>query len=150
MFTGEYRHTVDGKGRISVPSDIREILRVQYDGHLVITKALLGRCLWAFPQVEWTGLAQKIAGVGVGNRQLIKLKRRLFPAARTCPVDRAGRILVPESLRQHAGIEREATFVAVGKYIELWRPDLWAEEADSLDDDESTDALLETMAELGL
>ncbi len=150
MFTGEYTHTLDAKGRISVPADIRDVLRVRYDGQLVITKALLGRCLWAFPYSEWAALAQKIAGVGVGNRQLIKLKRRLFPAARTCPVDKAGRILLPEQLRHYAGVERDATFVAVGKYIEIWRPDLWEQEADSLDDDESTDALLETMAELGL
>ena len=150
MFTGEHKHSVDKKGRVSVPSEMREVLREQYDERFVVTKGLLGNCLWAFPYDEWKKLAEKIADTGVGGRQLIKLKRKLFPAARTCPVDKAGRILLPEPLRAYAQIEGACTFASAGRYVELWRPEFWDEEAAQLEDDESTDAILDTMADLGL
>jgi len=150
MFTGEYKHSVDKKGRTSVPAEMREVLRTAYDERFVVTKGLLGTCLWAFPYSEWEKLAQKIAETGVGSRQLIRLKRKLFPAARSCPIDGAGRILLPSGLREHALIGNECTFASAGRYVELWQPALWEEESASLDDDESTDAILDTMADLGL
>ena len=150
MFMGEYKHSVDKKGRTSVPADMREVLRTLYDERFVVTRGLLGKCLWAFPYGEWKILADRIADTGVGGRDLIKLKRKIFPPARTCPVDKAGRILLPEPLRLYAGIEAECTFASAGRYVEIWQPELWAGEAADLQDDESTDAILDTMADLGL
>jgi MraZ protein len=148
MFTGEFTHSLDLKGRVSVPAEIREVLRIQYDERLVITKSLEGTCLWAFPYGEWDRLAERIAEKGVGGRQLIRLRRRFFAPARTCPLDKAGRILVPEPLREHAVLDKEITFASMGGYIELWSPSLWQAEVESLD--EGADALLEAMVELGL
>jgi MraZ protein len=150
MFTGEYKHSVDKKGRSSVPAEMREVLKTEYDERFVVTKSLLGTCLWAFPYTEWKKLADKIGESGIGSRQLIRLKRKLFPAARTCPVDKAGRILIPEPLRQYAGIEGDCIFASAGRYVEIWRPDLWEEELLAVDDDASTDAILDTMVDLGL
>ena len=150
MFTGEYKHTIDAKGRVSVPSGMRDVLRVSYDERFVITHSLLGRCLWAFPYEEWQALAERIAKSGLGGRPLMKLRRKLFPNARTCPLDKAGRILLHEPLRMYAEISQEVTFASVGRYVELWRPELWDTEKASLDDDETTDILLTAMAELGL
>ena len=148
MFTGEYTHAMDSKGRVSVPVELREVLRAHYDERFVVTKSLEGGCLWAFPFKEWQRLADRIAEKGVGGRELIKLRRRFFAPARTCSIDRAGRILLPEPLREHARLENQVTFAAMGGYVEIWRPDLWSVEVSALD--ESEDALLEAMAELGL
>lgn len=150
MFTGEFKHSIDTKGRVSVPSNMRDVLKSDFDDRLVVTHSLLGRCLWAFPHAEWEALADRITRSGLGGRALMKLRRKLFPSARICPIDKAGRILLPDALREHAGLGREVTFASVGRYVELWQPELWEEEKGSLDDDETTDALLDTMAELGL
>ena len=148
MFTGEYTHTMDGKGRVSVPAELRDVLKAHYDERLIVTKSLEGGCLWAFPSKEWQRLADRIAEKGVGGRDLIRLRRRFFAPARTCTLDRAGRILLPEPLREHAQLEKDITFAAMGGYIEIWQPELWMSEVNALD--ESEDALLDAMAELGL
>ena len=150
MFTGEYKHSIDTKGRVSVPAEIRNVLKSEYDERFVVTKALSGGCLWAFPYDEWKKLADRIADSGIGSRQLIRLKRKLFSAARTCPLDKAGRVLLPETLRTAASIEGECVFASAGRYVEIWQPGLWEEELASLDDDESADAILDTMAGLGI
>ena len=150
MFTGEYTHTMDDKGRVSVPADMRDVLRRKYEERLVITKSLHGKCLWAFPEPEWEKLAEAIASSGLAKRQLHSLKRFLFPAARTCALDRAGRILVPNALRAFASIAEAATFVSVGKYIEIWQPEQWLGISEELAGDDSVDAVLDAMAEIGL
>ncbi|MEC8023552.1 MAG: division/cell wall cluster transcriptional repressor MraZ [Myxococcota bacterium] len=150
MFTGEYTHTMDEKGRISVPADMRDVLRRKYEERLVLTKSLHGKCLWGFPEPEWEKLAEAIAASGLAKRQLHSLKRFLFPAARTCALDRAGRILVPGALRTFAAISDAATFVSVGKYLEIWQPDNWLSVSEELAGDDSVDAVLDAMAEIGL
>ena len=150
MFTGEYTHTMDEKGRISVPADMRDVLRRKYEERLVLTKSLHGKCLWGFPEPEWEKLAEAIAASGLAKRQLHSLKRFLFPAARTCALDRAGRILVPGALRTFAAISDAATFVSVGKYLEIWQPDNWLGVSEELAGDDSVDAVLDAMAEIGL
>ncbi len=151
MFTGEFKHALDEKGRVSVPAGMRNVLRGRYDcEEIVVTRSLHGTCLWGFPHREWEALAQRIAESGLGAVDNVQLKRKFFPAARECPIDKAGRVLIPEELRKHAGIGGDAVFLGMGKYVEIWDPALWAEESKRLDDEDTATHLLETLGKLGL
>ena len=151
MFIGEYTHALDAKGRVSVPRDFREVLRVRYSEPLVITRGLHGHCLWGFPAEVWEELVRKLMGTGgMGSTRALDLQRWLLSRAAQCHLDKAGRVLLTPKLRKHAQIERDVCFVGLGSRIELWHPALWEEAADKLDDDESALALLSAMAELGL
>lgn len=151
MFTGEFKHTLDEKGRVSVPAGMRNVLRGKYDDDsLIVTRSLLGSCLWAFPHREWEALAERISDSGLGASQLIQLRRKFFPAARPCPIDKAGRILLPDELRSHASITADAVFLGMGKYVEIWEPTQWTTESQRLDDEDTSTQLLETLGKLGL
>ncbi len=151
MFTGEYTHSLDAKGRVSVPSDMRDELRVSYaEEQLMVTKSLLGQCLWAFPMKGWDELAERISSASGGGAQLIQLRRVLFPPARKCPLDKAGRILLPEELRRHANIGDTVFFGGNGKYIELWNPEAWNAEGLTIGTDENKAAIVNAVGHLGL
>ena len=146
MFTGEHSHTFDSKGRIAVPAEMRDVLRAQYAEVVYVTRSLHGPCLWAFPEAVFQDFMKRVAERGLANPRLSKLGRRLFAPARKCPLDRTGRVLIPEKLREAAGLTRDAVFLGMGNHIEIWSPEQWTEEEGALDLDDSLDA----MAELGL
>jgi len=151
LFSGEFKHAVDGKGRVSVPSRVRDVLKTKHDDELlVVTRSPADSCLWAFPQSLFEKLATEIASRGVGNRALMKLRRKVFHAATPCSIDKHGRILLPEKLREYADIVKEAVFVGQLTYVELWAPGRWETELDTLDEDATVDSMLNTMSELGL
>ena len=141
MFMGEYNHTVDAKGRLIVPSKFRE----QLGDEFVVTKGLDG-CLFVYENTEWKVLEEKLHTLPLTNANARKFSRFFLAGATSCEVDKQGRILLPQILRDFAGIEKEAVLVGVGSRIEIWSRERWLE-ANSYGDMEEIE---ENMEGLGI
>jgi MraZ protein len=129
VFTGEYRHAVDEKGRIAVPARFR----AQLDGGCVVAR-WLDTCLAIFPMADWEQLATKVGGLPITDPNARLLQRQLFAGAFETELDRQGRVLVPQGLRAFAGLENEAMVLGSRDHAEIWAPARWDEYSQSLDD----------------
>lgn len=125
---GEYNHTVDAKGRMIVPSKLREQLGVSF----VVTKGM-DKCLFAYPNNEWEIFEGKLRQLPTTNEKSRQFKRFFLGSATDCEVDNQGRILLPASLREFAGILKDVTIVGVGERAEIWSKEKW-EEQNNIDD----------------
>jgi len=127
MFRGRYEHTMTDKGRISVPSKFREVLRAKYsDETLIVTN--FDRCLTAYPVKEWDGIESRISELPQFKTEVISFLRYLMGGAVDCPVDGQGRILIPPSLRGHAKIEKEVVLLGMLTRFEIWSKEVWEKE----------------------
>lgn len=121
MFLGEYQHTLDAKGRVSLPRRFRD----QTGGKLVVTKGL-ENSLWVMTKEEWDAFE----GALLQGNQLTANQRKLrlffLGSAGEVDVDGAGRIAVPKPLRDHAGLTRDVAVIGNGDRIELWDSEAWA------------------------
>lgn len=122
MFLGEYSHTIDEKGRLTIPAKFRAALA----GGIVITQGLDG-CLAIYPLPEWEKLAGKINSLPVTTKAARNFRRFLFSEAAQVQPDRLGRILVPKSLRERADVNGETLIVGLDTYLEAWNPGRWKE-----------------------
>lgn len=120
MFLGEYTHTIDDKGRITIPAKFRSELA---DG-LVVTRGF-DQNLMVFPLQEWEELAGKIADRPLGDEGVRAFRRRVFSGATDLSPDRQGRIIVPPYLREFAGIDGEVVIAGMYNYVELWSLEAW-------------------------
>jgi len=146
MFTGKRTNSMDSKGRVAIPAKMRDVLRTNYGPTLMVTRGLLGSCLWVFPLEEWGALKDRIAESGVSGARLIRLKRLLYASAEACEMDKSGRILIPDNLAIQANLEKEVMFVGMDGHIEVWKPEAWAAEEEQLSEGES--ALLEIVEDI--
>lgn len=127
MFMGSYEHTLDDKGRLSIPSRFREILiEKQVPERLIVTQGL-DACLFGYPLDEWKKFEEKIISRPINHGDDRYFVRRLLAGAIDCPFDKQGRICLPSPLRQFAGIGRDAVVVGVSSRIEIWCPERWRE-----------------------
>src|SRR5512136_1181648 len=117
MFLGEYAHTIDDKGRLTIPAKFRDEL----EGGVVVTRGLDG-CLWAYGRAEWEILAEKIGKVPTTNEAGRNFSRFMFSGAFDSVPDRQGRILVPQNLRDYADIQEETIIIGVMNKLEIWNP----------------------------
>ena len=123
MFRGRYEHTLDSKGRLSIPARFRETLSGDGDGRLVITT--FDDCLIAYPYQEWCILEERIAALPEFKRDTRSFLRFFYSSASDCTIDKLGRILVPQPLREYAKLEKEIIVVGVFKQFEIWSKDMW-------------------------
>jgi MraZ protein len=142
VFTGEYRHAVDVKGRIAVPARFR----AQLDGGAVVAR-WLDTCLAIFPMAAWEELSAKVGSLPVTDPNARLLQRQLFAGAFETELDRQGRVLVPQGLRAFAGLEDEAMVLGSRDHAEIWAPARWETYSESLDD---PDAFAQAIAGLGI
>ena len=142
MFTGEYRHAVDAKGRIAVPARFR----AQLDGGAVVAR-WLDTCLGIFPMAAWEELATKVGGLPMTDPNARLLQRQLFAGAFETDLDGQGRLLVPQGLRAYAGLEVEAMVLGSREHAEIWAPARWEAYSESLND---PDAFAQAIAGLGI
>lgn len=150
MLRGRYEHAMDEKGRTSVPSRFREAMTAQGDGYLVLTTGL-DACLVAYPMREWLAFEERLAKLPQFDASVAMLRRIYVSSAVECEVDKHGRILVPQSLRKHAGLEREALWAGMGRHAEVWStPRFEALQRAALDDEDKRRGIAERLAELGL
>jgi MraZ protein len=118
VFTGSFFHTMDSKGRVSIPARYREILKERKDRHLILTN--FGGYVLAFPQSEWLKIEQKFAELPLFKKELRAFQRFLISGVEECLLDRQGRILVPPNLRDYAGLSREVCLVGAIRCFEIW------------------------------
>ncbi len=133
MFLGQYRHSIDSKGRLTIPSRFREVLLAE--GAFVsqgFERNLMVRTVPAFEQ-----LSKKVEALSQTVQTSRLLKRLIFSTAERVEVDKAGRILIPEFLRQAAGLQNETVIIGAGDYFEIWSPEIWAEQESELQDTEA-------------
>ncbi len=117
LLTGEYRNTLDEKGRILFPSRLRSDVKTNV---LVVTQAL-DNCLWLFTPDEWEKLSSKIMeSASPFNPKNRLVLRRLIAPAQEIEFDKSGRLSIPSSLREYASLEKECVLLGINKYIELW------------------------------
>jgi MraZ protein len=125
LFRGRYEHTIDDKGRISIPVKFREILNDKFDERLVITN--IDNCLAAFPYPVWSVIEEKVQGLSVLKREANAFLRFFYSSAIDCVVDKQGRLLIPPTLREYADLRKEVMLVGEGKKIEIWSKERWLE-----------------------
>ena len=118
-FRGQFSHTLDKKGRVSIPVRFREILRAQYDDQLVLSPRE-GGCIRAYPLLEWERLEENLKRFNKFNRTVDNFKRMLFSSAQDCSMDAQGRILVHPELRERAGLGEKVLFVGMMEFFEIW------------------------------
>lgn len=141
MFTGEYHHNLDAKGRMIIPVKFREDL----SGAFVVTRSLDG-CLSMYRPEEWDVLERKLNSLPMTNEKARRLKRFLLGGAVSCELDRQGRILIPQVLRETAALHKDIVLVGVGDHVEIWASEKWASDNDFSD----MDMLASDMEGLGI
>ena len=142
MFMGEYNHTIDAKGRLIIPSKFRELLGEEF----VLTKGLDG-CLSIYPMDEWKAFEEKLRALPLTNKNARTFTRFFVAGATNCELDKQGRILLPATLREFAGLEKDVVLTGMLNRIEIWSKEKWNEN-NSLDD-VAMDEIAEQMTDLG-
>ena len=138
MLKGEYNHTIDDKGRVIVPVKLREELGDKF----VITKGLDG-CLWMFDNDEWDKVEQEIQNMPFTLMEARKLARFMIAGAYDGEPDKQGRIVIPPSLREYAGIQKDVVLAGVGSRVEVWAKEKYDIATDFGDMDQMAEKLIE-------
>ena len=146
MFRGRSVHTLDAKGRIRIPTRFREVLTTRYEDRFIITN--LDRCLIAYPLSEWEVIEQKLGELSLVRQDVKAFQRFFISGATECNFDKQGRILIPQTLREHASLERDVVLAGMLKSFEVWSKPLWDEEISRARDDFAE--ITTTLAELGI
>ena len=118
MFIGRYQHTIDPKGRVSIPARYRNAL-AQYDGNLVVVPQ--DQCLNVYPFAVWERVVGALNEQSQFDERLRRVGRLWISRAREAELDGAGRILLPPDSRQQAGLAKDVTLVGLGReFFEIW------------------------------
>ncbi len=127
MFRGTFEHTIDDKGRISVPARFREMLQATDDDRLVITNFLISsvRCLDVYPHAAWVQLEERLRAKPQFDQRVLRFQNYYFAAAHDCVLDKQGRLLLPPVLREYAGLTRDVVFTSALEKFRIWDRDQW-------------------------
>jgi len=129
MFMGEYRHTVDAKGRMIVPAKFREGLGEQF----VLTRGL-DQCLFGYPRNEWKLSEEKLKALPLTKKDARAFTRFFFSGATECELDKQGRVNIASSLLNYAKLEKECVVIGVSNRIELWSKVIWEQYTEEQED----------------
>jgi MraZ protein len=146
MFYGSHAINMDAKGRIAIPSRVRELLQDCCNGQVVLTAHTENRCLHLFPENHWQEILPKIEALPSFNKISRRVKLLLMGHASQLELDGNGRVLVPPTLREYAGLEKKLMLVGQGKGLELWSEDKFGEYIDASVDDEDMPDGMQTLA----
>jgi MraZ protein len=134
MFLGRYHHTIDQKGRLTVPARYRELLAAEgayltqgFDHNLIV-----------YPQPIFDIISRRVNQLSMTDPSARLLKRLMFSNAELVALDKTGRILIPQFLREALSFNSEAVIVGMGDYFEIWSPDLWLGQATLMEKSEPT------------
>jgi MraZ protein len=120
MFMGEYQHSIDDKGRLTIPSKFREHLGVKF----IVTRGL-DNCLFVYPSAEWSVLEQKLKSLPLMKSDARAFARFFFSGAVECELDRQGRVNLPNHLIDYAKLEKECVVIGVSSRVEIWSKAAW-------------------------
>ncbi len=132
MFLGQFYHTIDSKGRMTIPARMRDLLS---DG-VYLTQGF-DRNLRLLNEPAFNAMAEKINHLSETNPKIRLLKRLFFSSASRVELDSLGRVLIPQFLRDFAALESEAVVVGVGEAIEIWSLSAWQEQLSALSDSDA-------------
>ena len=138
---GEYEHSLDAKGRLIMPSKLRQDIGEKF----VITKGLDG-CLFAFSHEEWLNFETKLKSLPLSDKNARNFVRFFLSGATECEIDKQGRFLIPNNLRTAAELEKEAVIIGVGTRLEIWNKENW----EKCDENISAEDIAENMTMLGI
>ena len=141
MFMGEYNHTIDAKGRLIIPAKFRETLGEEF----ILTKGLDG-CLSIYPMDEWESFEEKLKALTLTDKNARAFLRFFVAGATSCELDRQGRILIPSTLREFAGLEKEVVLTGNLTRIEVWSKERWIENSNY----DNMDNIVASMQEKGI
>ncbi len=146
MFAGRYEYSIDDKSRVSIPAKFREALGQSYDLRLILTN--LDGCIVAYPYQEWLAIQVKVSAAGTIRKEARAFLRYFYSGASECPIDKLGRILIPQALKTDAHIQKNVVITGVGKKIEVWAKEKWEELVKLATAD--PDQIADIVSELGL
>jgi MraZ protein len=148
MFRGSSFHTIDNKGRIIIPARFREGIKSEGGDGVMISR--LDSCLVAYPFDEWRNLETKILSLAETSENMRRFRRVFIGGAFECPYDKQDRILIPQSLRQYAGLDKEIVLVGVLNHFEIWARENWDQENMNLEEDMKKEEVRNEIAKLGI
>ncbi|MEK7082386.1 MAG: division/cell wall cluster transcriptional repressor MraZ [Patescibacteria group bacterium] len=143
MFIGEYQHTLDAKKRLAIPAKVRRL----FGEKAVITRGL-NNCLFLYPMEQWRVLTEKLGTLSVGQGDTRSFSRLMFSGAMEVELDSLGRVLVPDYLKNYAGLSQRVVIIGVHDRLEVWDEDRW--NGYKQDAEKNTDMIAEKLGELGL
>lgn len=136
MFLGSFAISMDDKGRVAVPARVRELLAEMCQGRIVVTAHTEERCLLIYPESKWQELLPQVEALPNINRKARMMQRLLLGYATPLEVEGNGRILLPPTLREYAGLDKKLMLIGQGKKLELWSEQRWFEWLDAAGADE--------------
>ncbi len=126
MFYGEYSHSIDRKGRLILPAKFREVAKNNFIDKFFVTRGL-DKCLFMFSEEEWKSQENKFKAISFTKQEGRTFNRIYFSGAVDVIPDKQGRILLPQYLKDFAGIKREVIIVGISNRIEIWSAQGWEE-----------------------
>lgn len=143
MLIGEYTHNIDVKKRLAIPAKLRKEL----GEHAILTRGL-DNCLFLYPMQEWQKLTEKLAQLPVGQGNTRSFLRLTLAGAVEVELDQLGRILVPDYLKNYAGLKQRVVLTGVYNRLEIWDEERWTNYKTEVE--KNTDMIAEKLGELGL
>jgi MraZ protein len=143
VFLGEYKHSIDDKGRMALPARFRAGLR----GGLVITRGL-DNCLFIYPKEEWEHLAQKLIQLPISQANTRVFARLMLAGAMDVSVDKQGRVMVPDYLRKYASISQKVVVAGLYNRLEVWDEKSW--ESYKSKTEKNSNEIAEKLGEIGV
>lgn len=121
MSLGTFQHSLDAKGRITIPAKLRDVL-----GETFVATQGLDNCIFLYPMPEWQVVEKKICGLPMSRPEARSFQRFFLSGASEMEIDKQGRVVLPSNLRVFAGIEKDIVIIGVGSRIEIWAAEKWA------------------------
>lgn len=143
MFIGEYQHAIDPKKRLAVPSKFR----VELESKVVVTRGL-DRCLFVYPMKVWQELAQKLGAIPIGESATRSFVRLMLAGATDVEMDKQGRILIPDYLKEYAELDRNVVITGIYNRLEIWSEVKWIEYKKNIE--KNSDEIAEQLGKLGV
>ena len=128
MLVGSYQHSIDAKGRLIMPAKYRE-----HVGPVFVLSLGFDNCVRAYSPQEWENFKYKIDSLPDEDEDVLKIKNIIYSLSAECEVDKQGRILIPQNLRQYANLTQNVTIIGMSNCIDIWDSDDWNEKYGSVD-----------------
>lgn len=142
MFIGEYSHSIDEKGRLSVPVKFRDRLATG----CVLTRGLDG-CLWLYTEEEWGRIADEVSKLPITSKNARSFSRFILSGAMDVKLDKVGRIIIPKYLSDYAKMKSKVVITGMHNRLELWADENWNTFKKEMED--NSDEVAENLAEIG-
>lgn len=142
MLIGEYTHTLDAKKRLSLPAKFRKEL----GKNIVLTRGL-DNCLFMYPMKQWERIAKKLDELPIGQADTRGFNRFMLSGAVEAEVDSAGRVLIPDFLKEFAGLSQKVVLAGVSDRVEVWNEKAWSEYKKRIE--KQADALAQKLGDVG-